>query len=579
MPVQVSYPGVYIQEVPSQVRAITGVATSITAFVGTATSGPVGVATLIHSQADYDRTFGGLAVDSPMSFAVRDFFLNGGSTGVIVRLYHPDTVKTSTSAISVIDSKHTKTLFTLVAASPGSWGVGLRVTLDNNTSADVAAMLGGGIGKADLFNLTVTNVASGAAEMHRNITFLDSARRIDTVLANNSQLVNWPPAVATVYVKVTAKAPSTPAFNTNIKAAFTGGTTALFDAIQWDLLNASDPAADLVGDTGKAAAPQSQLLVWNQDFFPTGKSPKDKVGVYALEDADLFNILVIPPYDNSVNPLYTDGDVQPDVLMPALAYCIQRRAILLVDPPTAWQTKNDTLDPAKSSTNLAGWTGSMDSDSKKSAAIFFPRLIYNNPFHSNQPEPFAPSGALAGIFARTDTQRGVWKAPAGLDAGVGGATALAYNLTDLENGDLNTVGLNCLRTMPAAGRVVWGSRTLQGDDRLASQWKYISVRRTALFLEESIFRGTQWVVFEPNDEPLWAQIRLNIGAFMHQLFLQGAFQGRTPTDAYFVKCDNETTTQNDINNGIVNLIVGFAPLKPAEFVIVSLQQMAGQVQV
>ncbi|HEY6038903.1 MAG TPA: phage tail sheath C-terminal domain-containing protein, partial [Kofleriaceae bacterium] len=141
------------------------------------------------------------------------------------------------------------------------------------------------------------------------------------------------------------------------------------------------------------------------------------------------------------------------------------------------------------------------------------------------------------------------------------------------------IALNCLRTFAGAGRVVWGSRTLQGDDRLASQWKYISVRRTALFLEESIFRGTQWVVFEPNDEPLWAQIRLNIGAFMHQLFLQGAFQGQTPSEAYFVKCDNETTTQNDINNGVVNIIVGFAPLKPAEFVVVSLQQMAGQVQV
>jgi phage tail sheath protein FI len=152
------------------------------------------------------------------------------------------------------------------------------------------------------------------------------------------------------------------------------------------------------------------------------------------------------------------------------------------------------------------------------------------------------------------------------------------SLTDPENGQLNPLGVNCLRALGPAGRVIWGSRTLRGADQLADEWKYVPVRRTALFIEESLYRGTQWVVFEPNDEPLWAQIRLNIGAFMHNLFRQGAFQGTTPKDAYFVKCDKETTTQNDINLGIVNIIVGFAPLKPAEFVIIKLQQMAGQIE-
>ncbi len=139
------------------------------------------------------------------------------------------------------------------------------------------------------------------------------------------------------------------------------------------------------------------------------------------------------------------------------------------------------------------------------------------------------------------------------------------------------MGINCLRAFPAAGRVVWGARTLQGNDRLASEWKYIPVRRTALYIEESLYRGLQWVVFEPNDEPLWAQIRLNVGAFMNNLFRQGAFQGTTAREAYLVKCDKETTTQNDINLGIVNILVGFAPLKPAEFVIIKIQQLAGQI--
>src|SRR5262245_10158048 len=151
-------------------------------------------------------------------------------------------------------------------------------------------------------------------------------------------------------------------------------------------------------------------------------------------------------------------------------------------------------------------------------------------------------------------------------------------MNDAQNGQLNPIAVNCLRTLTPYGNVVWGSRTLHGDDARASEYKYISVRRMALFLEESLFRGTQWVVFEPNDEPLWAQIRLNIGAFMNNLFRQGAFQGKTPRDAYFVKCDRETTTQNDINLGIVNIHVGFAPLKPAEFVVLKLQQMAGQIE-
>jgi phage tail sheath protein FI len=139
------------------------------------------------------------------------------------------------------------------------------------------------------------------------------------------------------------------------------------------------------------------------------------------------------------------------------------------------------------------------------------------------------------------------------------------------------MGINCLRTLPVYGNVVWGSRTLHGQNDRGSEWKYVPVRRMALFLEESLYRGTQWVVFEPNDEPLWAQIRLNIGAFLQGLFRQGAFQGRTPREAYFVKCDRETTTQADINLGIVNILIGFAPLKPAEFVVIKIQQIAGDI--
>jgi phage tail sheath protein FI len=299
------------------------------------------------------------------------------------------------------------------------------------------------------------------------------------------------------------------------------------------------------------------------DFTGVGKEG-NKEGLFALAKADLFNLLCIPGYVDT-----GDGfDVDLGLTTSAAIYCEARRAMLLIDPPSAWLDK----DAAKS--GLAAGIGT----TSKNAALFFPRLRQPNPSHDNQKEDFAPCGAVAGVFARTDAQRGVWKAPAGLEATLAGVPELTVSLNDAENGELNPLGINCLRSMPASGRVVWGARTLQGDDRLASEWKYIPVRRTALFLEESLFRGTQWVVFEPNDEPLWAQIRLNIGAFMQSLFRQGAFQGKTPREAYFVKCDSETTTQTDIDHGIVNILVGFAPLKPAEFVVIKIQQLAGQIE-
>ena len=182
------------------------------------------------------------------------------------------------------------------------------------------------------------------------------------------------------------------------------------------------------------------------------------------------------------------------------------------------------------------------------------------------------------ISAATDASRGVWKAPAGVDASLTGVSGLDVVLTDRENGTLNIQAINCLRNFRLYGEVVWGARTLQGNDQVGSEWKYVPVRRLALYLEESLYRGTLWAVFEPNDTPLWAQIRLNVGAFMQEMYRKGAFQGASAREAYFVKCDGQTTTQNDINMGIVNIWVGFAPLQPAEFVVIQIQQITGQVQ-
>jgi phage tail sheath protein FI len=570
MPVALTYPGVYVEEIPSGVHTITGVATSITAFIGAASRGPTNSAITINNFGDFENIFGGLWVSSSLGFAVRDFFLNGGSQAIVVRLYHADpgnggNAPGSTVAIDFGDYK-------FLAASEGTWGVALRVAVDlDNIPAAVATSLG--VAPTDLFNLTVVDTGTGTAERFANLTFKDTARRVDNVLAAGSQLLRYDgtpdatktPAKGSDALSVlqatvaTAKQKLTDDQNSGaIAATITADQTAVTTA----------QTALNTGLTTALAAVSDGLPLGVLDFLPANGLAK-KLGLYALEQADLFNILCIPPYRAPTDSL----DVDVNLVSTAAAYCEQRRAMLLVDAPKDWTTK----DIAK--TKFNDITNDYVGTRSRNAALFFPRVSQPNPLHDNQMETFAACGAVAGVFASTDTNRGVWKAPAGLSATLVNVPALSVPLTDAENGELNPLGINCLRAFPAAGRVVWGARTLRGADQLTDEYKYIPVRRTALYIEESLYRGTQWVVFEPNDEPLWAQIRLNVGAFMHNMFRQGAFQGTTPRDAYFVKCDKETTTQNDIDNGVVNIVVGFAPLKPAEFVVIQLQQIVGQIEV
>ncbi|MCP4341204.1 MAG: phage tail sheath family protein [Desulfobulbaceae bacterium] len=300
------------------------------------------------------------------------------------------------------------------------------------------------------------------------------------------------------------------------------------------------------------------------EFSEYTGSESAQTGFHALDSVDLFNLMILPE-DEEVNE-----SAMLSLWGPASTYCASRRAFLLVDPPASW-TDNSTGRP-----EVVGDTSLINdlraSIVKDYSAVFYPRIIYSDRGLSKS---IPPSGAIAGLMSRTDATRGVWKAPAGIEAGLRNILGLNVALTDAENGVLNKKGANCIRVFPN-GIINWGSRTLDGDDDFGSEWKYIPVRRLALNIEESLYRGTRWVVFEPNDEPLWAKIRLNIGAYMMSLFRQGAFQGTGPKEAFFVKCDKETTTQDDINKGIVNIQVGFAPLKPAEFVVISIQQMAGE---
>lgn len=523
MPVTPTYPGVYIEEIPSGVRTITGVATSITAFIGRTQRGPINRPIRIQSFGDYARIFGGLWNDSTVSFAVNDFFRNGGTDAIVVRLHNGAVAATADIGGLQLAAA------TQGAANPGDWANNLHAILDTDVAADAPA---------NTFNLRIElldqpDASTGkvlSSETFRNVsTDATSPRYVASVLAQQSQFAQ------------TTAVPAAPIAGD----ALFGDTTAGFTA----------------GTNGNV------LQSTDYDDPADAQMRDEKRGLYALEDVDLFNLLVIPPRTPT-------NDIEDTVLATALDYCQERRAMLIVDPPSSW------VDPAAAVSGIDTLRATLGGAALGiNGMVYFPRLCIPNPLRDNRLEPVAPGGTMAGMIARTDAQRGVWKAPAGIDVAVVGARELSYRLTDGENGRLNPLGINCLRTIVPYGNISWGARTLAGDDRFASEWKYIPVRRTALYIEESLYRGLHWVVFEPNDETLWGQVRLNVTTFMHNLFRQGAFQGTSPRDAYLVKCDAETNPQSQIDLGIVTVLVGFAPLKPAEFVIIQIQQLAGQLEV
>jgi phage tail sheath protein FI len=520
MPVAVTYPGVYIDELPSAVRTITGVPTAVTAFVGSAARGPVNQHQPITSWADFERIFGGLSTSSKMSYSVYHYYLNGGTAAEIVRLTHidPATKQTDASEATLDLSNGVK----LVAKSPGAWGARLQARVDYHTVPP---------NKNDRWNLTVRDSATGATETFLNIILDQSGQpagssNLDNALLSSSLVAN-------------------------------DGALDKLPAKNNDVPLGKDPWADSANYVQAQGGNDGSALA---DTDLAGDELA-KTGVWALLDTDIFNLVCMPDVDSRQNFGTT--------IATAAELCSKRRAIFIMDPPKAWRDVQSALTPAQAGLPITG-------DPAKNAAIYFPRVKMPDPLQNGVITEFAPCGVIAGVCSRTDAQRGVWKAPAGTDASLNGVAELSVLMTDLENGELNPLGVNCLRTFPIIGPVSWGARTMAGADALADQWKYLPVRRTALYIEESLYRGTKWVVFEPNDEPLWASIRLNVGAFMNSLFRQGAFQGSTPREAYLVKCDKENNPQNDIDRGIVNILVGFAPLKPAEFVIIHIEQLAGQ---
>ncbi len=650
MPSTLSYPGVYVEEIPSGVRTISGVATSVTAFIGSFPRGPVNEAVRVFNYGDVERVFGGVAAASEASYAIQQFFLNGGGQAYVVRVTNTDTSAGRTRAVAAAITAQDGTgndAMTITAVNPGVWGNSVRVEVDYNTptptttfnmtvlemetvegreqpvrvetfrnltpDADLAARVAG-----DSQLIRLSNVATTPARRPQQTGTSSSALPDMSTLTGTQIMEVTPQGAAGTYTvtldltTITRASALAGALQTALRGITpTGADT--FDlsratvqlagdpsAEQYlliraggatDLLQFGDPdaantlASDVGLDVGEnvqryvlgsgtaagaQALPGGAQVAGVDGSLPgatdlVGSDAAPRTGMYALRTVDLFNILSVP---DTVRL----GDTEAgQVFAAATTLCEEKRAFYLLDMP------HPAANPRDQVAEVEAWLGDNGQIRHRNVALYYPRPQVADPLNDFRLRPVAPSGTIAGLYARTDTERGVWKAPAGTEAVLRGVQALEYTLTDGENGVLNPQGVNCLRTLPTFGRVAWGARTLVGADALASEWKYVPVRRLALYLEESLFRGLHWVVFEPNDEPLWGSIRLNVGAFMNTLFRQGAFQGASPREAYFVRCDASTTTQTDINNGIVNVLVGFAPLKPAEFVVLKIQQMAGQI--
>ncbi|MPY52218.1 phage tail sheath subtilisin-like domain-containing protein [Streptomyces acidicola] len=607
-----TYPGVYVEELPSSTRTISAVTTSVTAFVGHTRRGPLNEPVRVTGFAEFERRFGGLGSQSAVAYAVHQFFANGGSVAVIVRVAKAGSGKAACVVLESTEGHSESRVLEVHAKEPGMWGNGLRVAVDYDTPHP-----------DETFNLRVYDAKGDARESFTGLSMdAGHGRYAPTVINAGSRLIRveavgegrpdpsgtvskpfgheLPNLAVDLTVKIgdvereftlhdpdaDGEAPCTVAelallLERKLRAlpdapgkhAFAGAEVIPFGRRLQIVAGSTDPE-DVVRFLGECANDLGLEASVNPPVFPLeggedGEAPgprdligseNDKTGIQALRGVADVNLLALPElaaYENTEDML--------TVVSAAERLCQERRIFLLVDAPSTWVS----VDTAR-----AGLSA-FDPVRGNHAGLYFPHIQLTDPL-TGRLRSFPPSGAVAGVIARTDSERGVWKAPAGTEAQLAGVHSLTVDLTDRETGLLNPLGVNCLRTFPLNGPLVWGSRTLEGSDALDSEWKYVPVRRLALHVEESLQRGLQWVVFEPNNESLWQQIRLSASSYLHTLFRQGAFKGSTPREAYFVKCDSETTTDEDIANGIVNVLVGIAPVRPAEFVIVKIQQTSGQ---
>lgn len=526
MPVTTSYPGLYIEELPLNAHSISAAPTSIAAFVGYShpyLTRKFGEAVRIFSFTDFEREFGGLfssdLVDPNLGRAVNQFFLNGGSDAYVV---------------------------------------GLRPRLYDNNGAVVGTF--GTLGGEIAFTTTVTTNAA-----------------TDGLLLTAKVLADVVPLTAVV---TNVRASPVPVANSVFDLILTYGST-IETYRGLDLAGVGDNAPDKVVNSRSTLVELTALTGGFGTAFPSnaggtfvfaasnlpggstftflGDDYNDQLQANSsLDKVEIFNLLVLP------------GVSDNNVLSTGLSFAERKRAFMIVDPPF-----NAAADASGAMTPIT--TAMNNIPRSQNGAIYFPWLLSTDPVRGIT-VPMPPSGFVAGVYARTDTQRGVWKAPAGIAATVLNTTGpvLHGRMNEQQHGVLNLASINALRAFRAEGTVVFGSRTLVADNSAYPQSKYVPVRRMTLFIEQTLVANLRWVVFEPNDSPLWTAIRTTVSNFMLSLFNQQALAGTKPSEAFQVKCDSTTTTPDDQANGIVNIVVAFAPLKPAEFVVIKIAQLTAQ---
>lgn len=533
------HPGVYVQEIPSGVRSIEGVPTSTTIFVGETERGPL-TPVKIKGVGDYERYFGGYLRNDTvtttarvtMRYAVDAFFRNGGSTAYVLRAV----ASAAVTATRDYDDPNNPAVDDIISASsPGVWGNGVYALFSVSTDEAGLAPASRKRFRVIVFATNLVTNELDFVEDWDKLSLDSTDENFVEDVIRRSQYIRWK-AGATISLLDLV----------NEIAGFGTTNPANFTKAQIVAVTAAKLGSGTAGSGGDA--------VYNVATLGTALLP----GLDGIDDAAL--IVAAPD-------LWATGGDGTSWYDPVRNYVDNRPKLDLFFVADLDRQDDQTSTTAAVSASRTDVLALTRSDM---AAVYWPHLEVADPVGAgaNATLVIPPSATVAGLFARTDARRGVWKAPAGTEATLGGLKRLEWDLLDKHQDDLNPQGVNCLRLIPGAGTVIWGARTL----RPSSEWRYVPVRRTAMFLRKSIFNGIQWAVFEPNDDDLWTSLRATIGAFMETQFRNGAFAGTSSREAYFVKVDSETTTEIDQAAGIVNILVGFAPLRPAEFVVVKLSQ-------
>ena len=519
-------PGVYVEEVDKGTKPIEAVGTAVAAFVGYTekaaevrdgeTLSLVGKPTLITNWSQYVQKFGGFHEDAYTPDSVYGYFANGGGICYVV------SIKTlgasadpsmATAAAAALPGPDNKPakLLEITAREGGPSGNNINVEVRHNPVEEAEE---GKKAPQQTFNLIVT-VNGQAAENFDNLTLAAGDNNVEKVVKAQSQLIE---------VSVTS-------------------------AAKVDMI----PAAANYELSGGEIKTKSITL---KDYQG---SSADRVGLGGLEPLDDVTMICVPDLMTAFQKGEVDAKGVQAVQQAIIDYCENvRYCFAILDAPP-------NLMPQE----VKEWRLDVNYDSSR-AALYYPWIeIADVTGNNGRTRMVPPSGHMAGIYARTDETRGVHKAPA--NEVVRGALGLGVKVTKGEHDLLNPIGVNVIRSFPGRGIRVWGGRTLSSDP----SWRYINVRRLFNMIEESIERGTQWVVFEPNDQNLWARVRRDVRAFLTLVWRSGALFGTTPEAAFYVKCDEETNPPEVRDVGQMIVEIGLAPVKPAEFVIFRISQWAG----